>query len=205
MDVEERERNRFSAELHDGMGPLLSTIKLYFQWLADTTDLDKRKLIIEKGSKSIEMAIQTARELARGLTSQYMKEVGFIPALRNFAEQICDTGALCIKLETNTNNRFSDIIELMLYRISTELIKNTLTHAAASKVQLEILLNEKANQLIFKYSDNGRGFEMQNQAANSPGFGFISIRKRVEIMKGTIRITSAPGKGMQAEIAVMLN
>ena len=63
VDVEERERNRFSSELHDGMGPLLSTIKLYFQWLSDTKDDEKRKLITEKGNYSIEMAIQTAREL----------------------------------------------------------------------------------------------------------------------------------------------
>ncbi len=135
VEVEERERNRFSSELHDGMGPLLATIKLYFQWLADTDDAEKRKLIIEKGSNNIEVAIQTSRELARGLSSQYLSNAGYVNAINDFIQRINDTDKINIDFVSNTNERFGAFPELMLYRITTELIKNTLTYAHASNTK----------------------------------------------------------------------
>jgi PAS domain S-box-containing protein len=202
MEVEERERNRFSAELHDGMGPLLSTIKLYFQWLAETTDVDKRKLITEKGNYSIEMAIQTARELARGLSSQYMKEVGFINAISDFTQRINDTNKIAIAFETNTYLRFGDIVELTLYRITTEFIKNTLTYSSATQATITFAYNSATKIIEYSYSDNGKGFDVEKTLNENSGFGFVSIRQRVEVMKGTIKLNSTPGKGMNAFIIV---
>lgn len=202
MEVEERERNRFSAELHDGMGPLLSTIKLYFQWLSETTDVDKRKLITEKGNYSIEMAIKTARELARGLSSQYLKEVGFINAIIDFTQRINDTNKIAIAFETNSYLRFGDIVELTLYRITTELIKNTLTYANATQATITFLYNNDTKIIEYSYSDNGKGFVVEKTLNENSGFGFISIRQRVEVMKGTIKINSTDGKGMSAFIEV---
>lgn len=202
MEVEERERNRFSAELHDGMGPLLSTIKLYFQWLAETTDVDKRKLITDKGNYSIEMAIQTARELARGLSSQYMKEVGFINAISDFTQRINDTNKIAIAFETNSYLRFGDIVELTLYRITTELIKNTLTYAGATQATITFAYNSASKIIEYSYSDNGKGFDVEKMLNENSGFGFVSIRQRVEVMKGTIKLNSTPGKGMNAFILV---
>ena len=200
MKVEERERNRFSSELHDGLGPLLSTIKLYFQWLADTCDIEKRKLIVEKGNVSIEMAIKTVRELAHGLSSQYMMEVGVIKAIQDFSKHINDTEVLTIHFHTNTQQRFNDLIELMLYRISTELIKNTLTHANASTAKISFVHIDENKTIEFEYSDDGKGFESDKSGNENTGLGFVSIRKRVEVLKGDIQISSKPGQGMVAKI-----
>ncbi len=200
MKVEERERNRFSSELHDGLGPLLSTIKLYFQWLADTCDIEKRKLIEEKGNVSIEMAIKTVRELAHGLSSQYMMEVGVIKAIRDFSKHINDTRVLTIHFHTNTQQRFDDLIELMLYRISTELIKNTLTHANATTAKISFVHSVENKTIEFEYSDDGKGFESDKSGNENTGLGFVSIRKRVEVLKGDIQISSKPGQGMVAKI-----
>ena len=199
MEVEERERNRFSAELHDGMGPLLSTIKLYFQWLAETTDTEKRKLITEKGNYSIEMAIKTARELARGLNSQYLQEVGFVKAISDFAQRINDTNKLAINFDTNIFQRFDELTELMLYRIATELIKNTLTYSNATKANIELHSDVFSNSIDFCYSDNGVGFDVDNITENK-GIGLLSIRQRVQVLKGTINIESKEGNGMQVTI-----
>ena len=199
MEVEERERNRFSAELHDGMGPLLSTIKLYFQWLSETTDTEKRKLITEKGNYSIEMAIKTARELARGLNSQYLQEVGFVKAISDFAQRINDTNKLAINFDTNTFQRFDELTELMLYRIATELIKNTITYSNATKANIELHSDVLSNAIDFCYSDNGVGFDVDNINENK-GIGLLSIRQRVQVLKGTINIESKEGKGMQVTI-----
>jgi PAS domain S-box-containing protein len=199
-DVEERERNRFSSELHDGMGPLLSTIKLYFQWLADTDDADKKKIIIEKGNHSIEMAIQTARELARGLSSQFLSEVGYVEALNDFTQRINLTKKISINFNTNTNERFSNFQELMLYRITTELIKNTITYAKATNIEIIFDYNKPGNRISFIYKDNGQGFNWDLIQANKKGLGLMNIQQRVLVMKGDIQIKSKPGKGMSADI-----
>lgn len=200
VEVEEKERNRFSSELHDGMGPLLSTIKLYFQWLADTTDVEKRKLITEKGNHSIEMAIQTAREVARGLSSQYLNEIGFIRAIMEFSQRINDTNKLNIKFETNTEDRFNSVHELMLYRIVTELIKNTITYSQASIISMQFKLDKKHNSIYFKYNDNGIGFDWTNVQHENKGLGLMNILQRVKVMKGKINIESHAGSGMTVEI-----
>jgi signal transduction histidine kinase len=196
VDVEERERYRFSSELHDGMGPLLSTIKLYFQWLADTDDIEKKKIISEKGSYSIEMAIQTARELARGLSSQFISNAGYVKALNYYTNRINLTNTININFTANTNDRFSGFFELMLYRITTELIKNTLTYAMATNVDIMFSHNVSKNIIMFSYSDNGIGFDCEKILDDKKGLGLINIQQRVQIMKGHITIKSKPGEGM---------
>ncbi|MDO9634429.1 MAG: PAS domain-containing protein [Paludibacter sp.] len=197
VDVQERERNRFSRELHDGMGPLLSTIKLYFQWLADTDDVDKKRIITEKGNHSIETAIQTARELARGLSSQFLTEVGYVKALTDFIQRINLTNTININFNTNTYDRFSGFLELMLYRITTELIKNTLTYAQATNIDIVFDYNKSGKSIDFTYSDNGIGFDWEKTQKDRKGLGLMNIQQRVQIMKGDIEITSKPDKGMR--------
>jgi PAS domain S-box-containing protein len=182
VEVEERERNRFSSELHDGMGPLLSTIKLYFQWLADTNDPEKRQLITEKGNHSIEMAIQTARELARGLSSQFVTEMGFAKAVKEFTQRINDTNKIHIHFETNTFERFGGFPELMLYRITTELIKNSLTYSQSENIYLRFNLDRLNNNISFNYSDNGIGFNWEKIKTEHKGLGLMNIINRIQII-----------------------
>jgi len=202
VDVEERERNKFSSELHDGMGPLLSTIKLYFQWLADTTDEEKRKLITEKGNYSIEMAIQTARELAHGLSSRFVTETGYIEAIKDFVQRINDTCKITINFKTNTTERFNGFFELMLYRITTELIKNTLTYANATTIEITCNYDWSKKTVAFLYNDNGTGFDWEKIKKERKGLGLINIQQRVQILKGTIEIKSKQGEGFTTLIAI---
>lgn len=200
VEVEERERNRFSSELHDGMGPLLATIKLYFQWLADTDDAEKRKLIIEKGNNNIEIAIQTSRELARGLSSQYLSNAGYVNAINDFIQRINDTNKINIEFASNTNERFGGFLELMLYRITTELIKNTLTYAYATNIEIIFIYNKSNHFISFTYSDNGIGFDWNEIQKERKGLGLMNIQQRVQVMKGEIKINSEPQKGMNTFI-----
>jgi len=202
VDVEERERNRFSSELHDGMGPLLSTIKLYFQWLAGTTDEEKRKLITEKGNYSIEMAIQTARELASGLSSRFISEAGYVDAINDFVQRINDASKIMINFETNTNERFSGFFELMLYRITTELIKNTLTYANATNVEISYNYEKSKKTVSFLYKDNGVGFDWEKLKKERKGLGLMNIQQRVQILKGTIEIKTKQGEGFSTFLVI---
>ncbi len=198
VNVEERERNRFSSELHDGMGPLLSTIKLYFQWLSENDDDQKKLLITEKGNQCIEAAIQTARELSRGLSSQLLLKSGFVLAIVDFTKRINETGKISVDFKTNTNVRFDKFLEITLYRITTELLKNTLTYANATKVEIDFKFDVSQKRINLKYSDNGVGFDYEKVKDANSGLGLMNIHQRVQILKGKINIESELGQGMVA-------
>lgn len=202
VKVEERERNRFSRELHDGLGPLLSTVKLYFDWLADTDDAEKRKMIIQKGGYCIETAIETARELAKGMGSQMLNKFGYIAAIQQFIERLNDTKKIKIDFNSNTDRRFNDFIETTLYRISTELIKNTLNYGEASQIEIDLCFDELNNDIIFNYSDNGIGFDIESVTLNGEGLGILNIQQRVKILRGYLDMKSMPGSGSKTCIRI---
>lgn len=204
IEVEERERNRFSSELHDGLGPLLSIIKLYFQWLSETNDVEKMKMITLKGNESIESAIQSTRELARGLSSQLLMKTGFVNALLHFTERINETQKIKINFTYNSTDRFSWITEVALYRITTELIKNTLTYARATDIDIQFYFDKAKNIITFVYTDNGIGFDWLEKAQNGAGLGLMNIQNRVQQMRGELNIDSSAGGGMKTYLKLPL-
>ncbi len=86
IEIEERERSRYSRELHDGLGPLLSTIKMYMQSLSETNDADKVKFIAEESENNIKIAIQTMREVAHGLSPFNLSNFGYVNAVLEFTK-----------------------------------------------------------------------------------------------------------------------
>jgi len=197
VDVSERERNSFSRDLHDGLGPLLSTIKLYFQLLASTTDIEKKQLIEVNGNISIDRAIQTTRELARGLNSQFLSHSGYILAIQDFIRQINDSSTVSITFTTNTTERFNVFLEVSLYRITTELVKNTLTYAQASAVKIEFSYDSIVKTVTLLYSDNGIGFDFDLIQSSDKGLGLMNIYQRTKILKGSVNIETKPGAGLK--------
>ena len=202
VEVEERERNRFSRELHDDLGPLLSAVKLYFQWLAETENPDKKKIITEKGNNSIDRAIHTAREISHGLGSHIVNNVGYIIAIQNFIRNINDTQKLSINFKSNSDIRFGNFIEITLYRITAELINNTLKHAGATYVDVVFNFDKEKNRIIFTYTDNGVGFDIDAINKTSTGFGLMNIQERIKLMRGEIKIVSDNGNGLMIYIEI---
>jgi len=204
VEVEERERNRFAGELHDGLGPLLSTIKLYFQWLAETDHPDKIKLITEKGNYNIEKAIQTTREVAQGLSTIILTKYGYVDAVLKFSKSINDLQKLSISLIYNTKARFNHVRETTLYLITTELINNTLKYAGATQVKISYIHSLEKNKVILTYTDNGIGFDLSLVEKRTDGLGLLNIQQRIMLIRGVITIKSAPGKGVQVYIEMPL-
>jgi len=200
IEVEERERNRFSRELHDGLGPLLSTIKLYFQWLAETNDAGKVKMITEKGNNCIEKAIQTTREVSLGLSSLILNNTGFVETVLNFTQSINDTQKLNIDFTYNSSDRFSYFLETTLYRITTELINNTVKYAKATQVVIVFNYQREKNLIFFTYSDNGIGFDLTNIEKVSKGLGLMHIQQRIKVIKGVMKMETAIGEGIKVYI-----
>jgi PAS domain S-box-containing protein len=200
IEGEERERNRFSKELHDGLGPLLGSVKLYFQWVSKTEDLEKKHFLIEKGNHSIDEAILTLREISNNLSPQSLNTFGLVLSIKNYIEGLNQMKNININFQSNIKKRFNATIEITLYRVILELINNGLKHANAKNIYINLHQNQLARQVQLSYKDNGLGFDFGKMPANTKGNGLINIQNRINSINGKIKMNSSPGNGFEVII-----
>jgi signal transduction histidine kinase len=193
--IEEQERNRYSRELHDGLGPLLSTVKMYLQRLLVTQEIDKIRFMASECEKNVRLAIQTMREVSHGLSPLNLSNSGFVRATQDFISGINKLQDLTIDFSYNDLTRFGDFYEIILYRITTELINNTLKHAGATQVEINFIRNAKNNSISISYKDNGKGFDSTMALVASNGMGLLNIDQRIKILGGKFVIESKTGNG----------
>ncbi|HAZ00991.1 MAG: hypothetical protein A2W95_01960 [Bacteroidetes bacterium GWA2_40_14] len=202
IEGEERERNRFSKELHDGLGPLLSTIKLYFQWLAETEASDKKQMIIDKGTNNIDEAIQTLREISNNLSPRSLSIFGLTNTLISFIDGINQIQRVNIQFKSNLKKGFNTSLEISLYRIILELINNSLKHSKANEILIQLMFDETTRRINLDYADDGIGFNVKEVQQNEKGNGLPNIQNRVLSFNGYFGITSHKNRGMQVKIEI---
>jgi len=203
IQAEEKERKRFAKELHDGLGPLLSTVKMSVSSLAQLKQDQASEEIVKNTEMIINEAIKSLKEISDNLSPHVLDNFGLLRALRNFTNKINATKAIHIKLESNLENeRFETNIEVVLYRVICELINNTIKHARAKKIEISLMKEEK--NITIAYKDNGRGFnkEKLSDRPGNRGMGLSNIFSRINSLKGEFSIESEPGKGTWVNIKV---
>ena len=203
IQAEEKERKRFAKELHDGLGPLLSTVKMSVSSLAQLKQDQASEEIVKNTEMIINEAIKSLKEISDNLSPHVLDNFGLLRALRNFTNKINATKAIHIKLESNLGiERFEANIEVVLYRVICELINNTIKHARAKKIEISLMKEEKNITIVYK--DNGRGFnkEKLSERSGNRGMGLSNIFSRINSLKGEFSIESEPGKGTWVNIKV---
>jgi PAS domain S-box-containing protein len=205
ITTEETERNRFSQELHDGLGPILSTVKLYFQWLAETTDSERRASITKIGIQNIDDAIQALREISNKLSPRVLSSMGLVPALKNLIYTLNETQKIKINISCDTERRYDSQIEITLYRIISELINNTLKYAKAQIITIDIAHHAVNKKMLISFSDDGIGFNLEEALKNKKGMGLYNIRQRIETLNGTISFDTEIGKPLMVRLELPFN
>lgn len=200
LRTEEKERLRFSKELHDGLGPLLSSAKMSLSALKKAELTDANREIINNTGYVIEEAIRSLREISNNLSPHILNDFGLARGISNFIEKIPSKN-MEINLRTNLKSeRFDTDIEVILYRVVCELINNSLKHSRGSKI--DVSLTYADDRIDLRMSDDGCGFDPE--AMMDIGMGLSNITSRVSSIKGSFEIRSRPGKGMEAEVGVDL-
>ena len=202
--TEERERQRFANELHDGLGPIMSTIKMSLSALSKR-DLDEHgKAIADNLENVIDEGITEIKEISNNLSPHILNNFGLASALSAFINKINYAGSIHIDFSTNlAHERFGSNVESVLYRACCELINNTLKHAEAKNIKLKV--SKTKDLLVLHYSDDGKGFEYDEvKQSESFGMGYYNIHSRLRSINGQIDIDTAEGKGFTADIYVKL-
>lgn len=202
--TEERERQRFAKDLHDGLGPTMSTIKMSLSALSKGKLDEYGKSVVENLEEVIDQGIREIKEISNNLSPHVLNNFGLASAISTFINKINYTDVIRINFTTNLNQeRFSENVESVLYRAVCELINNTIKHAEAKNI--DIKLNHVSNLMIMSYKDDGKGFFYdENQQFDPKGMGYYNIRSRLNSINGQIDIETAEGKGLTADIQVKL-
>jgi len=198
--TEEKERTYFSKELHDGLGPLLSTIKLYLQWSERPNSNKSREEIISKAEDILEEALATVKEISNKLSPHLLTNYGLTSAIQSFVDKLDETSAIKIKFVSNASRRLDIEIEASLYRAIIECINNTLKYARAENIYIS--LNESARELHLQYKDDGAGFDIIETLSLHKGLGLLNLQNRIQTIGGKITMVSKPGKGVDYQIIV---
>lgn len=175
INTQEEERKRFAEDMHDDLGPILSCIKLYSNLLiSDDKSADEKVTYSNSLLSLTDNAIKTTRTISQNLMPNLLFDFGLTTALQNIVTTINNLKSLIINYESNLEIRLDSVTEIVLYRVLTELINNTLRHAKATKINL--ILNYNNSILSVKYNDNGNGFSSENIQKQSMGLNNIKSR-----------------------------
>lgn len=206
IQTEEKERKRFAKDLHDGLGPLLSSVKMSVSSLAQMKHDEASREIVENTELAINEAIKSLKEISDNLSPHVLNNFGLVRALNNFANKINVTKTIRINLTSKiTDERFDSNVEVVLYRVICELINNTIKHAQAKKI--DISLTQEEDFLNIVYKDDGKGFNVNKviEQPGSSGMGFSNIYSRINSLKGEINIESEHRKGTLVTIKVLMH
>lgn len=204
INTEENEKKRFAKDLHDGLGPLLSTVKMSLSALDGKITDPSGKEILKNANNIVNEAIGTIKDISNNLSPHILDNFGLSSAIGAFASKINQTKALEIDFRSNMEGiRLENDREVVIYRAACELINNSLVHSGASKIDIE--LNKHDKFVTLQFTDNGRGFDTSVLGTEDcRGMGLSNIETRVKSIDGIFFIESSKGKGTSALIRLIV-
>jgi len=200
INTEENERKRFAKDLHDGLGPILSTVKMSLSALNERIKDPSGTVILNNTNHLVNEAIATIKDVSNNLSPHVLSNFGLSSAIAAFTTKINQTKAVEIDFKSNMDNhRLENDKEVVIYRAVCELINNSILHSGASRIEIELNKHEKF--ITLQFYDNGRGFDTSRLTKEDlKGMGLSNIETRVKTVEGVFILESTPGKGTSALI-----
>jgi signal transduction histidine kinase len=199
--TQEEERKRIAQDLHDDISSKLNVINLNANLLKDGNLTTEEYSIVNNGIlEATEKTLESARKIAYNLLPPILDNFGLKVAIEELADSFNNSRKINIEYNINYPKKF--LIpqnELHLFRITQELINNSVRHGKASNSIINI--SYKVNKLIFNYKDNGIGFNTHN-IDNKKGLGMKNIESRVSLLNGKYSIGSEIGNGFKILIVI---
>lgn len=196
----ENERRRIARDLHDGACVNLAAIKMKVDALQEQAADPAAAAPLAELSADLEQTYREVRGISHDLMSKALEKTDLFSALEDLAARIQQAQPrLNVQLYANFNlKEVGNLAKIQLYRIVQELLANVLKHAQAHSVSVQLL--EDAGKLLLTVEDDGRGFEagktgMAPDSQVEAGIGLVNVRTRVAVLRGTLRIETAPGRG----------
>nr|WP_214456365.1 ATP-binding protein [Flavihumibacter fluvii] len=196
IKLQEEERQRIAADLHDDAGPLLATARLYLNENLVNMDKTTQLQSIYNAKQIIDDTIQLIRNISHSLMPPTLKNFGLESAVNDTFQKISGSGNL------NASSRFHDYKErlptdneLIVFRVIQELINNILKHSNASFIHLT--QNTNGNKFYIRMHHDGKGMtqaDFERLTKSSAGLGLKNIQSRLKVLQGRIFFEKDPSQ-----------
>ncbi|GGD44493.1 hypothetical protein GCM10011514_05610 [Emticicia aquatilis] len=189
--VQENERQRIAKDLHDKLGGLLGALKINLSVLSKNKQLQTQELeVLHKSYEMLDLTTEEVRNISHSLASSTLTKLGLVAMLTEMYNESANPKVL---IQNNgLHNRLDSIKEMALYAIIQECINNARKHAEATEVS--VVFKQNDDKLTVLIEDDGRGFEIKNNANNGKGLENIGFRVK-EHLNGELMIDTSIGQG----------
>lgn len=197
-ETQDRERKRIAEGLHDDVGPLLSTLRIYIDLIKNeqlsAPEFDEYS---DKMNDIINQAIDGVREVSRNLMPGVLNDFGLVEAIEDFCQKINKTGIVRISFDHDIKTyTLEDKIKNIIYSVIKELINNSIKHANASEINIIMETVNTNLKVIFK--DNGQGLNIEKQLDyNNKGLGIKNLMSKINSVAGKVNIIAEKGFGIE--------
>ena len=202
IEAELNERKRIGEELHDGLGQMLSLLKLTLTSLQKKLllpDNPKHHKLVANAVELTDNAFNELRNISHNLAPIFLREKGMVESIRNLLDRLNESNFRVNMDFSITGEQNDSFTELTIYRAIQEILNNIIKHSGANEVNFQYMQTE--NELIIMVEDNGKGFNETDQL-NRKGIGLKNISSRVESIGGKTHIDSVLGRGTIVTITV---
>lgn len=204
--AQEEERKRIARELHDETMQNLIVISRQLEKISSSDALWEESLeVVRSLKKQIEAAVQGIRRFSHDLRPTVLDDLGLLPALELLVDDLEKLGITATFKVIGEARRLQPEVEVMLFRIAQEAVRNIWRHAQASSAELSIEFSD--GKLCVSIRDNGKGFRLPHRPgdlASLGKFGLAGMHERAKLLGGTLMLQSAPETGtlIVAEVRV---
>ena len=201
IEAEEHERRRIAADLHDGVGQMMSVARMNLSVFEDELVLvnEHQKKSFEKLINLVDESCKEIRNVSHQMMPNALLKSGLASAIKEFTDKI-DNRIIKVSIHAGGFNEPIDKnTETVLYRVIQECVNNVLKHSGATL--LDISLIKDNDGIAATIEDNGKGFDSTDKNKYD-GIGLKNIISRITYLKGTIDFDSSPGKGTLIAIHV---
>ena len=199
LEGQENERERISKDLHDSLGGLLSTIKLQFDSVKSKMQNVGELREYKSANNMLDTAVAEVRSISQNLQPGSLMKLGLIPALKDLFNRFDEEIYPEIDFQYySIPEKIPNMISLSIYRVIQELLHNTIKHAKANEILIQI--NSEEEELVIQFEDDGLGYDTNN--LKRKGMGLENINSRINYLKGQISVQSKDGEGTSILIHV---
>jgi signal transduction histidine kinase len=186
--AQDEERQRLERNLHDGAQQNLVAIKVKLGLAEMFVDKDPARAKQTFGELKVDTdeALETLRDLARGIYPPLLADKGLVAALESQARK----ATLPVQVDADGVGRYPQEVEAAVYFCCLEALQNVQKYAAAT--QATVRLQEDGDIVAFEVEDDGRGFDV---GSTKLGGGLINMSDRLDALGGSLEVDSIPGAG----------
>lgn len=203
--AQEEERKRIARELHDDTAQALVVLSRQLDSFISAGQRPTQDIItLEKLREQIDSILEGVRRFSQDLRPSILDDLGLLPALEWLASDLTDHFGISIGVAVlGSERRFSSEVELLLFRIAQEALRNVWRHSQASRAWVTVEFND--GKTILTIRDNGKGFDLPQRVsdlASAGKLGLAGMEERARLLGGSLTLQSELGRGTTVTVEV---